>query len=461
MTRVVGIDLGGSSLRAGVVDADGALHQVVAQPHRIGPEADPEDWWRDLRRLLGALDLDGVSGIGLSGIGRSQVFADAAGRALRPAICFSDARAVAEAAALGEAGGAWAGMSAFHPAARIAWVRHHEPAVFAATRHVLQPKDWLALRLTGAAAGDRIGGAWALAADGRSLNTPLLRAAGAAPAMLPAMREPWEMVGRVQTVPALAGVAVFAGSLDTWCATLGAGVGEGDGYVITGTTDAAGVLTATPLHLPGRVTLGWGEGLFHTGGPSGAGGACLDWFAGLCGLADARAVATLAGTAPARGGPMFLPDLDGIRAPLWQAEGRGVFLGLAPHHDSAALARAVLEGVALADAAVLAGTSPRRVVLAGGGARSDVWCAIRAGILGGRVARAAAAEPGVLGAALTALIGLGALPGLAAARAVAERGAEPFVATPEDCARGARLLGIFNAARDATRASNAALAACP
>lgn len=448
MSLVLGIDLGGSSLRVGLVDRAGTVHQLLARPHRVVAEMDPETWWADLCEMLRALDLSAVVGIGFSGIGRSQVFVDARARPLRPALCFPDGRAEAEAAELADIGrDGWAPMSPFHPLARLAWVKRHEPSVFAATAHVLQPKDWLAMRLTGVAVTDRIGNAWALEADGRTERAAVFADSGIPRGLWPAMLDPWQRVGLVRHWPALAGVPVFAGALDTWCATLGAGVDEGDGYVIAGTTDAAGMLTPAPIRLQGRVTLPWGEELFHTGGPSGAGGACLDWFAEVSGQRDAAAVAELASTAGPGPRPLFLPDLDGVRAPLWQAGARGAFLGLTGAHGPAELALSVLEGVALADAAVLHGLSPRRVVLAGGGARSDFWCSVRATILGVAVERAVAAEPGVVGAALSAWIGLGALPGLAAARRLAGCGRKVFPPDATRSARVARMQQLFAMAR--------------
>lgn len=452
MDRVLGIDLGGGSLRAGVVTRDGEILALVSSAHRIDAEADPAEWWRALQGLLAGLDLRGVGGVGLSGFGRSQVLLDAAGQPVRPALCFSDMRATVEAAELSDAArGSWTPMSAWHPLARLAWVARHEPAAYRATRQVLQPKDWLARCLTGQAASDRIGNAWALDAKGRNRDLSPFRRARIDPALLPILLDPWERVGVVRGVPALEGVPVFCGALDTWCATLGAGVGEGDGYIIAGTTDAAGMLTDAPQRLEGRMTLPWGEGLFHTGGPSGAGGACVDWFAGLAGLHDGATVAEIAEAAAPGAGPLFLPDLEGARAPLWQAEARGAFIGLQTAHRAPELARAVLEGVAMADAAVLEGLSPTRMVLSGGGARSEHWCRLRAGVLGQPVWRPAATEPGVLGAGLVALIGGGVLADLDAARAIAREGEVAFEALPDAEQRYGVLKPLFRAARAALR----------
>lgn len=460
MEKVLGIDLGGGSLRVGTVSREGALLSLVAKPHRIGAEADPEDWWQALLGLLARIDLSEVKGIGLSGFARSQVLTDAAGVPLRPALCFDHAGAAEVAAEMAHvARGTWTEMSAWHPLARLAWVARTEPAVFARTRMVLQPKDWLALRLTGAAAADKISNAWAIDARGRARNLAPFNRARIDSGLLPELLEPWQAVGRVRGVPGLAGVPVFIGAMDTWCAALGAGVGLGDGYVIAGTTGVAGVVTPEAEPLEGRVTLPWGGGLFHTGGPAGAGGACLDWLAEALGLRDAEAAAGMAQAGAWTPPLLFLPDFAGVRAPLWQAGARGAFLGLEARHQAAELALGVLEGVAMAEAAVIEGLQPARVIVSGGGARSDFWCRIRAGVLGVDVLRAGTAEPGVVGAGLLALVGLGVLEDLDAARDVAQGGMTRFTAMPGAEARYAALRPLFAAARAACLPISAGLAA--
>ena len=413
MTWALAVDLGGTSLRAGLVDAHGAVQRVASHPHRTGEEADPQDWWSALLGLIADLRCDAgdIAGIGLSGFTRSQVLVDAAGRAVRPAQCFPDGRAEAEAAALaGAETGTWTAMSAWHPLARLRWAQTHDPAAFARARYVLQPKDYLGLRLTGRAATDRIANAWAFdRATGRPAAA-LWQRAGLDPALLPDLLDPQDRLGVVQEGD-LAGIPVFTGSMDTWCATIGAGcVRPGGAYIVSGTTDAAGVFTTEPRSAPGLVTLPWGGGLFHLGGPSQAGADCAAWAADLLGVAGAPALIGLAAQADGRGFPLlFLPYLTGERAPLWEPGARGAFLGLHRDHGPSALARAVLEGVAFANRDLLsrAGVEFGSVVLCGGGSRPDLWCQIRADVLGVPVLRSAGTEPGLVGAAACVWAGLG------------------------------------------------------
>jgi xylulokinase len=177
------------------------------------------------------------------------------------------------------------------------------------------------------------------------------------------------------------------------------------------------------------VTLPWGDGLYHLGGPSQAGADCAAWAAELLGVPDTAALIDIAAQGDGRGGKLlFLPYLTGERAPLWEPAARGVFLGLHRDHGPPALARAVLEGVAFANRDLLsrADAPYDELVICGGGARSDLWCQIRADVLGVPVLRGDVTEPGLLGAAACAWAGLGRYATLAAAQLAMARPARRF-----------------------------------
>lgn len=446
METVLAIDLGGNSLRAALVARDGAVVASALRPHRIAEEADAEGWWRMLVEAVAELPPAEVRAIVPTGFTRSQVLVDAAGNPVRPAQCFPDTRATAEAAELaGAAKGTWVEMTAFHPLARLAWARAQDPFAFARARHLLQPKDFLALRLTGRRASDRISNAWALERRTSRRSLSVFNAAQIDSGLLPDLHDPWEIVGRcTDALPGYAGIPVLCGAMDTWCAALGAGAAQpGDAYLIAGSTDAGGVLSDTPTDAEGLVTLPWGIGLFHTGGPSGAGADCLHWLADLLAQSDPAAIVALAEAAnPAAAPLLFLPALSGERAPSWAATTRASFAGLDRGHGPAELARAVLEGVAFADRDLLGGLPFDRLFLAGGGARSDLWCQIRADVLGCQVLRTGD-QPGLLGAAMLGWAGLGEFPSLPAAQSAFTARADEFRPDHAVVARTQRLFEAY------------------
>jgi xylulokinase len=136
------------------------------------------------------------------------------------------------------------------------------------------------------------------------------------------------------------------------------------------------------------------------------GGAALRWFAEVLGKSSAETAQLAAGAAGTI--PLFLPHLQGERAPLWDGATRGVFARIDDSSGAAEMARSVLEGVAYAvrlafDALrASSATAPQMISIGGGGSASDYWCQIRADVLGTPLRRCAAPEAAALGAAILA-----------------------------------------------------------
>jgi xylulokinase len=150
------------------------------------------------------------------------------------------------------------------------------------------------------------------------------------------------------------------------------------------------------------------EGITLHTGPTQAGGASVAWLGALLGR-SADEISDLAARADAaRPGPIFLPHLQGERAPLWDIGARASFSRLDASMSASELSRAVLEGVAYSVRLLMgaleasAGLRATRLRHAGGGARSDVWCQIRADVLGRPIDRVASLDSGVVGAAMLA-----------------------------------------------------------
>jgi xylulokinase len=108
---------------------------------------------------------------------------------------------------------------------------------------------------------------------------------------------------------------------------------------------------------------------------------------------------------------IFLPYLEGERAPIWDPDAKGVFVGIKTKHNQSNFARAVLEGVAfsvrhvLENAMDVTGIEPDRIRLTGGGSRNRVWNQIRADVLGITVETLVVDDSSTLGAAMLAALG--------------------------------------------------------
>src|SRR5262249_27003428 len=125
-------------------------------------EQDPADWWAATNACVAALDpalRRRVRAVGLSGQMHGATVLDEADKPLRPAILWNDGRSAAECAELearepvsrkitGNAA-----MPGF-TAPKLLWLRKHEPDLFAKTRSVLLPKDYVRLCMTGEKASD-------------------------------------------------------------------------------------------------------------------------------------------------------------------------------------------------------------------------------------------------------------------------------------------------------------------
>lgn len=491
MSVVLACDLGGSSFRAALVDATGRTVGFASLPGPAvredaggGAEVDPEDWWRvltDAAARLAAAEparFPEVQAIAICGVTRTQVFVGRDGRALAPAPTWKDLRSEAAARRLAERAGnrhpEAAQLNAYHPLARLVRFRDESPDDFAALAAVLDPKDWLNLRLTGRVASDPVSQARlrAAAAPGPDGGATLFALAGLDEAVIPAMAEPWETVGSVRSglpppFDRLAGVPVFCGSNDTWAAVVGLGaMRAGCAYNISGTTEVLGVVGQAPVVAEGLLTVDW-RGLWQVGGPSQTGADTVAWLLGLIGRGDTastgeRLDALLAGPRDAE--PLlFLPYLQGERVPYWDPTLRGAFLGLNRRHGPTDLAWAVLEGVAFLNRTVLAraeaasGRSVDEIRFGGGAAANAVWRQVKADACGRTVVVGAAEEPGVTGAACLAWTGLGRYASLAEAQERLVRVAARHEPDPARRARYDRLFALFGAAETAVAPLSRAL----
>ncbi len=160
---LVGIDLGTSSVKVAVLDVDGATlatgsrEYPVEHPRAQWAETDPAHWWRGVvaavAEVVAKSDAEPVA-VGFSGQMHGLVPSDAAGEPVRPAMLWSDSRAVEELAAYRRLPRTTLArlrnpLSPGMAGPMLAWLATHEPRSFVATRWALQPKDWVRARLTG------------------------------------------------------------------------------------------------------------------------------------------------------------------------------------------------------------------------------------------------------------------------------------------------------------------------
>jgi xylulokinase len=407
----MGIDIGTSAVKAAVVDETGrVIDQAssplsVSRPQALWSEQNPADWWAATNSAVSDLQppLRGaVRAIGLSGQMHGATLLDKNLRALRPAILWNDGRSARQCADLEAAvpemtritgNRAMPGFTA----PKLLWVRMHEPEIFAATAKVLLPKDYVRLRMTGELASDMSDSAGTLWLDvaKRRWSDAMLSGTGLDRSHMPALFEGNEITGELRAELAEAWgmprVPVVAGGGDNAAGAVGVGVVRpGEAFLSLGTSGvlflandgyrpnpAGGVHTfchAVPKH-------------WHQMSVILSAASCVDWAARLCGLADAAAVFDLAEARDKPcGSEIFLPYLSGERTPHNDPTAQGVLFGLNHESDAAAIAQAVLEGVAFAfrdgmDALLASGAKIESIAVIGGGARSAYWGRILSSVL--------------------------------------------------------------------------------
>ena len=290
----LGFDVGTTAIKGALFDAEGRLVAHAARPYptsRPAPgvvEQDPRDWTEGVAGTMDALlvgDRAGrVAAVGLCGQANTDVFVGADGAPLAPAIAWADNRAAPEAAAL-DAGVteedkiAWWGaplpIGASHVLARMAWMARARPEVFAATRHVLTPKDYCLRALVGEAVADPMSNFFVVGLDLAYVDPLISRVAGARE-RLPPLRFFTDIVGEIALGSSGRRAPVVAGTMDAWSGLFGAGVRRaGQGVYMSGTSEIVAIASARRIGAPGIVTFPTAAGLTVNAGPTQSGGDSL------------------------------------------------------------------------------------------------------------------------------------------------------------------------------------------
>jgi len=401
MRLVLGVDSSTQSTKVEVRDADsGRLVTSGRAPHPVSApprsEQDPAAWWTAFEAAYAEAGAPAIDAVAVAGQQHGMVVLDRRDRVLRPAKLWNDTESTPQATALVERLGphAWAAACGSVPVAsftvtKLAWLRQHEPDVFAAVRRVLLPHDWLTLGLTGELVTDRgdasgtgywspVDGRWrpdllALVDDDVDWSSRLPRVAG-----------PHDVVGKWKKA------RVAPGTGDNMAAALGLGLEPGDVAISLGTSGTVFSVDERPVGDPSGAVAGFADatGRFLPLVCTLNATRVIDTFARLLGV-DLGGFDRLALAAPAgAGGLVLLPYLDGERTPN-RPDAVGVLAGLRADVTPAQVARAAIEGVVCGlldglDALARAGAQVEggRLTLVGGGARSAAFRTVVASLAG-------------------------------------------------------------------------------
>jgi autoinducer-2 kinase len=418
-----------------------------------------------IRDVLSALpDPATVLAVGCSSMGGGLVLYDRGGRELW-ACANGDARAGQEAAAmvadgtaagLYQRGGGWISLSA---PPRLAWVRRHQPELWAAAARLSMIADWIVFRLTGTLVTEAsIGSTSGLFDLGhRSWSGEIMALCGLPPGLFPEVVQAGTVVGGVSgdasSHTGLApGTPVVAGGLDTALGVAGPGrSGQGQLTVTGGSFWKQTVVAGTAATEPAgrlRTICHLRPDQWLVEGISFYAGFALRWLRDTAaahwsaghppGYAELE---ELAGAVPpgARGRTARLAPADAWTWARWQPPFRAR-PGNAPAAGLGEQARAIQEGAAYSTRRavglireLLGPGAGQEVIPTGGAARSILWPQVLADVLGCPVRVPDHTETAALGAAILAGRGAGvlpddpsaAIPPAGAGRAAPERAARP------------------------------------
>jgi sugar (pentulose or hexulose) kinase len=451
---LLGIDAGTTSLKAGIFTPDGTClgigreEYTLRTPQPEWAELEAETYWggcvRSVRQALAASGVDpaGVVALAVSSQGETTIPVNAQGRALRPAIVWLDNRAGREAGQLAAQFGSRAyrmtGIPDIAPtwtACKLAWLREHEPKVFAAAYKFLLVQDYLVHHLCGEFVTEGAVACTTLLYDivRHDWWEEVLAAVGVEPRRLASIARPGAAVGKLtasaaETLGLPPGVLVVLGGMDQAVGAIGAGnVAPGMVSESTGAALAVQVTIASPdvdqsARTPVYVHSVPGRYLFVPVCPTA--GMALKWFRDVFGqeeIASARQAnmdsydlltALAAQIAPGSDGLVMLPHLMGAYSPEYNMSARGVFSGFTLGHRKGHFVRAILEAVAFIlrrnlDLVAQAGVPVKEVRSGGGGARSLLWNQIKADVCGVPVVTLANEETALLGDAILAGVASG------------------------------------------------------
>ncbi len=429
----------------------GSSDYAASTLHEKWQEQDPRAVLDGMvRSVRAAIDQAGelpgrCSGMSIGGALHSLMALDGSGKALTGVMTWATSRAAGQAETLR---GARHGQDLYrqtgcpihgmYPLYKVLWLREERPEIYKRASHFLSAKEYVFAQLTGRHVVD-----YCLAAGSGFLNIhdlcwngPSLELAGITVSQLSSLCDPGE-VFRVSNrdLAARMGIPtdtpIVLGSADAVNSSLGAGGASlGNATCMIGTSGALRIVSPQPV-LDGAART-WCYAIDRThwlvGGAINNGGIALSWLRDLLHSAlpnlpgDMRLsfddLTSLASRAPiGADGIICLPFFAGERSPNWNLHARAAFFGLAMHHKTEHLARAVLEGISFRFRSVydvlaeIAGEIGQ-IRASGGFTRSPFWMQMTADVLNRELVVPVWGETSSLGAALWAIKGTDTLSSL-------------------------------------------------
>jgi xylulokinase len=453
---VIGVDCSTTAAKAVVWDAtgravaEGRSAFSVSHPQPGWGEQRPEDWWvataAAIAQAVRLVDARLIRGLCITHQRETFACLDERGHALRPALLWMDMRAAEQVETHGTPDVHRVTGKPPNPTPawyKLLWLAEHEPETLRRTARVVDVQGYLVQRITGSwrtgwPSADPLG---LVDLSSFDYDDGLLAKAGLSRDQLCELYPPGSVLGEVSGEVAdelglPAGLPVVAGAGDGQSAGLGCNVtAPGSAYVNLGTGVVSGVHSDEYRHdLAYRTMASALPGSYVLETFIGGGTHNVSWFVDKLGGVDASALGlglsaeqileTAAAQLPAGAeGLICLPYWTGALTPYWESRARGALVGLSGIHGKGHIYRAILESIAfeqrlLTDGAQESLGQPiERMVVTGGGSRSELWCRILADVLQRPVLVVREQESTALGAGMLAAAATGLADGIEQAAA--------------------------------------------
>lgn len=436
----IGLDIGTTAVKAAAYASDGTMRASASASAKViragesGIEQDMLTVWETvcgvLQELSGKIRIEAVKSIGVAAQGDGLWAVDAADKPVAPAILWNDTRAAQDMIELTESGKtipvAHASHTSLWPGTSGViwrWLRSQKTETTQKAERVFTCADWVVSRLTGTYTTDFSNASIPfLDLMTRQYSQNALEAldcADLATKLLPPRRaneKSGNLTAKASSETGLPeGLTVSVGTLDLGAMMVGMGLDTpGQAMMIIGTTAVVNILTdkIAPTDVPVGATAlhPVSDAIIRILAPTTGAGA-FDWFASLhpasLGGASVDEVAAkinalVSNIPPGANGVVFLPYLNGERAPFVEPDIRASFTGMSAKTNKADLGRAIMEGTGFSLRHCIeeeGGLPDGPIQLTGGGSKNAVWCQIIADIIGQPVQTSAASDQGLWGAA--------------------------------------------------------------
>ena len=441
----LGLDIGTTGVKAAIFSPAGNMlgrglaEYTLDTPAPDIVELEVETYWSSAQAAIdqalkrAKIAPAEIRAMSITGQAETLIVVDAQGKVLRKAIVWLDNRAQAEAEelkarftneALFELSGQTEMLPCW-PAAKILWLRNHEPEIFARAAKFLMVEDYIAHRLTGKYATCRGLMPSSLYYDIRTgkYDARMLEYLGIGVDQLPELKAPGEVIGEaIANDSAIApGTLVAAAPIDHVCGNLGSGCT--DRGVISETTGCTLALCAAfpqIIYDPQRQLStyeGFAPGSYVLLPWAPTAGMLLkhfrDEFSGGMSYSDCDREAEK--VSPGSDGLILLPHCAGAISPDCNPDARGVAWGITLAHKRGHFARAIMESVAYllrdnVEALRAMGAEIREIRALGGASGSPLWLQIKADVLDLPITVTECQEATSLGAAIIGAVGAGDFP---------------------------------------------------